>query len=136
MRLEISDIKNRFFFLYPAVFLAFIPFLLGMTLQEAETIYRDMGCYVVDQAADGCNNFKCVKVGVALVDYKPEWDEPIIIPEPEPEPSCIPTWCSLKIQDCDLPPLTGGMDSCGNPCTKPSETWENCIHPDGTIGPK
>jgi hypothetical protein len=43
------------------------------------------------------------------------------------EPECIPEWCDLPVQDCNLPPLTGGTDSCGNPCTKPSPEWPNCI---------
>jgi hypothetical protein len=41
-------------------------------------------------------------------------------------PACIPEWCSLPMQSCDLPPLTGGTDSCGEPCEKPSEAWPNC----------
>lgn len=45
----------------------------------------------------------------------------------EPEPVCIPEWCDLPMQSCDLPPLTGGTDSCGQPCSKPSEQWSNCI---------
>lgn len=54
----------------------------------------------------------------------------------ETEPDvCEPQWCSLPVQDCLLPPLTGGTDSCGEPCSKPSLEWGNCIHPDGTIGP-
>jgi hypothetical protein len=44
----------------------------------------------------------------------------------KPDP-CVPEWCDLPIQDCSLPPLTGGTDSCGNPCTKPSPEWPNCI---------
>lgn len=47
--------------------------------------------------------------------------------EVEEEPSCIPEWCSLPLQDCSLPQLTGGTDSCGQPCSKPSIEWPNCI---------
>ncbi len=46
-----------------------------------------------------------------------------------PPPVCIPTWCDLPLQDCSLSPLTGGTDSCGDPCTKPSILWPNCIEP-------
>jgi len=41
--------------------------------------------------------------------------------------TCVPDWCDLPIQDCSLPPLTDGTDSCGFPCSKPSSQWTNCI---------
>lgn len=41
--------------------------------------------------------------------------------------TCVPEWCDLPIQDCSLPPLTDGTDSCGFPCSKPSSQWTNCI---------
>jgi len=41
--------------------------------------------------------------------------------------TCVPDWCDLPIQDCSLPPLTDGTDSCGFPCSKPSTQWTNCI---------
>lgn len=43
------------------------------------------------------------------------------------EPECVAIWCDLPIQSCDLPPLTGGTDSCENECSKPSPQWPNCI---------
>ncbi|MCK5580811.1 MAG: right-handed parallel beta-helix repeat-containing protein, partial [Candidatus Omnitrophica bacterium] len=46
----------------------------------------------------------------------------------EPE-ACVPTWCDLPLIECGQTPLTGGTDSCGNSCTKPSEEWPNCIEP-------
>lgn len=63
--------------------------------------------------------------------------EPTPTPEPTPPPTgCVATYCSLPLQSCDLPLLTGGVDSCGNPCSKPSLEWPNCRRADGSIGPK
>ena len=59
---------------------------------------------------------------------EPIQTEPVSIPDVvEPIPTCVATWCDLPIQACGLPPLTGGTDSCGNPCSKPSVEWTNCI---------
>lgn len=49
-------------------------------------------------------------------------------PPPPPPPSCIPQWCDVPLQQCDLPSLSG-HDSCGNVCYKPSVQWPNCIPP-------
>ena len=138
MRSEISNKKLRFalIFLLPIVLL--VSFLLmtsvasAMTPEEAKIIYDDMGCYVLDKTAEGCNNYKCLEVALALMHYMPAWDDSEPIPEPTPEPIpdpdvCVPEWCSLPMQDCSLPPLTDGHDSCGNHCSKPSPEWPNCI---------
>ena len=101
-----------------------------MTLQEAEQKYRELQCHRVESTDPACDAVICDVVDEIVRMSVIQWDEPIVEPilDPEPIPNgCIPTWCSLPIQKCSLPPLTGGIDSCGNPCSKPSEQWPNCI---------
>ena len=47
------------------------------------------------------------------------------------EGDCYPEWCSLPLQDCDLPPRTDGIDSCGEPCSKPSPMYPYCYNESG-----
>src|SRR3990167_8946680 len=41
-------------------------------------------------------------------------------------PACVPEWCDAPLVNCTDTPITG-TDSCGNPCSKPSAEWPNCI---------
>jgi len=77
-----------------------IPFLLGMTPQEAEDIYRVNECSMVSQGTDKiCFNClplqlpggECVSpIGIDVaVHWTPEWEEPPVAPIPEPEPEPI-----------------------------------------------
>lgn len=122
--------------------LLFIPFLMGMTFDEAHTLYHDLNCNATPSTVEGeCTKVSCARVTEMATMYVVEWDTgepPIPPPEPTlpPVPSCIATWCNLPLQSCDLPPLTGGVDSCGQPCSKPSPEFKNCIHTDGSVGPK
>ena len=106
---------------------------MGMTPQEAQQMYYDLNCIATPSEIEGeCVKVVCTDVQEMVTFYVAEWDmgEPPVPPvEPPPiePPDCIPTWCSLPLQDCELPPLTGGVDSCGNPCTKPSPEWPNCL---------
>ena len=60
-----------------------------------------------------------------------------VVPDPEPESeACVPTWCDLPLIECGQTPLTGGTDSCGNPCAKPSAEWPNCIEPEPVPEPE
>ena len=140
------------------VILLMVPFLMGMTMPEAETLYRQQGCSFLSTNDNGTRHFGCCgeSPGVEVLKlYVEAWDIPL--PDPEPtsatgveycatlnncigqsyywyddmcnlEPKCIAEWCDLPLQDCDLPPLTGGTDSCGEPCSKPSTEWPNCIN--------
>lgn len=96
--------------------LLILPMLMGMTPQEAEVIYTDLECYVEVNNETGCNKYKCPKLQDAILHYDESWDS-----------KCIPEWCNLPLQDCSLPPLTGGKDSCGEPCSKPSPEWSHCL---------
>jgi len=125
--------------------------------QTAEESYRTAGCRFASFNDNGSRHFECcgTSPGVEVLKaYIEEWDIPL--PEPEPtsvtgvqycrtltnclsqsyfwydnmchvEEQCIPEWCSLPVQDCSLPPLTGGTDSCGEPCSKPSPEWPHCM---------
>ena len=114
----------------------------ALTAQEAEQKYRDLKCHRVESTDPTCDSVICDVVDEIVKMSVIEWDgivptptpKPEPLPEPIPEPlpaptpeGCIATWCSLPIQKCSLPPLTGGTDSCGNPCSKPSTEWPNCI---------
>ena len=82
-----------------------------------DTCINDGGCYstvipecgVPIQGVDSCGNTCEISGSVCI------------------EPDCLPTWCNLPMQSCDLPPLTNGTDSCGNSCSKPSLEWPACI---------
>lgn len=113
--------------------LLLVPILLGMTKWD----YRIR--------VDDKMEIKCTQVfnGECIVkEYRHKDDNSYTILSGEPieevtepteptEPECIPTWCNLPIQSCDLPPLTGGTDSCGNPCSKPSPEFPNCTPVEG-----
>jgi len=140
MRSEISNKKFRFvlIFLCPIVFL--VSFILcsssfALTPEEAKTLYKELDCQII--SSETCEKgLSCKGLFDVALYHDSSWDETVIESEPIPDPNvCIPEWCSLPVQDCSLPPLTGGKDSCGEPCSKPSEIWKNCIHTDGTIGP-
>lgn len=99
-----------------------IPFLMGMTSEEAKQLYIDLECQII--STETCEKgVSCKGLFDVALYHDASWDEP------EPNPTvCIPTWCSLELQDCSIEtPLTGGTDSCGEPCSKPSPEWPNCL---------
>ena len=106
-------------------------FSMGLTFDEAQQMYYDLNCSATPAVtSDGCVIVKCDTVQEMVKMYVVEWDtiEPPVEPPIEPPPdTCVPEWCGLPIQDCDLPPLTDGTDSCGDTCSKPSPEWPNCL---------
>jgi len=100
----------------------------ALTEEEAEVMYNDLNCTATIQEG-ACTKIACPVIEEMTKFYVVEWDDPPI-PEPEPEPDpdvCVATWCGLPVQDCFLPPLTNGMDSCGKACSKPSPEWPHCL---------
>jgi len=114
-------------------FLILLPLLMGMTPLDAQQMYYDLNCTATPQVGEECVQIACAEVADMVKFYVVEWDTggpviPPVEPPPTDPPDCIPTWCSLPLQDCELPPRTDGFDSCGNPCSKPSPEWPNCIN--------
>jgi len=118
----------------------------ALTPEEAKKIYKEMDCAPIT-CPDWSEEIACFKCSVMeevskyyISDWNDSEPDPVPDPAPEPDPApvpplCVPEWCAIPVQDCNLPPLEGGTDSCGEPCSKPSVDWPNCIKEDGTIGP-
>lgn len=95
-----------------------------LTEEQIKDFYHNLQCKVTEfneQGRPTC--IKCYNLDEFIIHWKEQWD-------------CMPQWCDLPVQDCSLPPLTGGKDSCGNTCSKPSLLWPNCKCQDGTVKPK
>ena len=113
---------------------------MGMTPQERA--YRDSACKFIKFNDNGSRYFECCGTNPGtevLKMYSSEWDTGEPIPEPEPPPpdtGCIANDCWVSVQDCSIETPLIGKDNCGGTCVKPSKEYPNCIHPDGSIGPK
>lgn len=110
--------------------LLLVPLLLGMTKWDYRIRVEDKMEIKCTQVFKG----KCIVKeyrgrddnSYAILSGEPDMINEVIPDAIELDPICIPTWCDLPLQSCDLPPLTGGVDSCGDPCSKPSPEWPNC----------
>ncbi len=126
----------------------------ALTAEEAKKAYQALSCEITNFTESGhASCAQCHNLTDLIVYYDVSWDSEAPTPEPTPEPEptptpcpvpepcppcptepvCVPEWCSLPVQDCTLPPLTGGTDSCGAPCSKPSPEWPNCLDANGNM---